>query len=93
MIKRIILVLALTMPVPIAGYLITQSTLADITSSAQLEPGVTVEMICAHAKSINLVGMMNSCSEAGIFRTILIRDLSVGSGVVAVLLMGIYLLT
>jgi len=93
MIKRIILVLALTMPVPIAGYLITQFTLADITSSAQLEPGVTVEMICAHAKSINMVGMMNSCSEAGIFRTILIRDLSVGSGVVAVLLMGIYLLT
>ena len=93
MIRRIIMVLALTLPVPIVGYLMTQSTLADITSSNQLEPGVTVEMICAHAKFMNQSTMIKSCSEVGVFRTILIRDLSVGSGVVAVLLMGIYILT
>ena len=78
--KALLVTLVVGLPIPLTGYLITDSLFSRIESLIQLNPGVTIGKFCEFVDFINLISITEMCRESGVFFIILLRDISFGLG-------------
>ena len=95
MIKRILYALLLTVSIPALGYLISAWILADM-SEESLFPTLfqwsEVEGICRYVKLTNDTEWIKNCTDADVYKLILLKTVSFWTGAVAVGLMTTYIL-